>query len=81
MRDYPWLNLERPVPLNKLPNWNTFIAGNSNPQENIIPQQNQIENNLQYDNDNQFLYIFIIPFIITMIAIIILLLFLLRRKK
>ena len=81
MRNFPWLDLNRPVPLNKLPNWTTFIAGNTttNSQENIIPQQNQIENNLQYDN--QFLYIFIIPFIITMVAITILLLFLFIRKK
>lgn len=81
MNAYPWLNLKRPIELNKLPDWNNFIAGKSVSSINNIQYSNFNKNdNNKITFDNQLLYIFICLVSILILAIIILLFVLFLKK-
>ena len=67
MARHPWLDFTRPVPLEKLPDWNTFIAGEIKNEplrairNNVVPKSNKT---------NFFIICFIIVIAISIIVIV-----------
>lgn len=82
MNEYPWLDLKRPVSLDDLPIWDKFVAGTDSTKQNTLKFAktiNNINSGIRYDKQTS--YIFIFPVIILMIAVLILLFFLLFKKR
>jgi cathepsin B len=74
MNTYPWLNLKRPIELSNLPNWDTFIAGNSLSLPDTIKYSEFNKNNTyKITCDDQISYIFMFLVSILIIAILLLL--------
>ena len=44
----PWVDFTRPVPLNKLPDWQTFIAGLDSPLKPARPVLAKLENKSEH---------------------------------
>ena len=65
-----------------LPKWDKFVAGTDSTKQNTIKfakSINNINSGIRYDKQTS--YIFIFPVIILMIAVLILLFFLLFKKR
>lgn len=67
MTKYPWLNLNRPVKLSKLPQWDLFIAGKH--------VKNMSNNNINNIHKRNYIYIIVSIFLIIIIITLIILYF------
>ena len=73
MAEYPWLDLTSPIPLDKLPDWDTFIAGRS-------LSNNMLSKITKNDNSNTNIYIYLIIGIFVLLFVILLVVLLMKRN-
>ena len=81
MATMPWLDFERPVSLEDLPNWSQFIAAKDASVENRAKYQNVLReknSDVRYSNQTQEIYIAMM--VLTSLSLIGLLIFLMRRR-
>ena len=70
MDQYPWLNFERPVDLQDLPDWTKFVAGLDSTHQNraiyqaIVRQRNS---DIRYGSQTYSIYIIVVVIIVILI--------------
>lgn len=80
MTMFPWMNFQRPVPLEDLPRWGHFLAGEDATLENRVRFQAAAKekySNIRYGNQTQLIYMTTV--IIIGVAIVVTMYFLFRR--
>lgn len=74
LSQFPWLDIERPVDLNKLPKWNKFIAG----IDSSVPTKQKIYNST---NINVLPIFVLILLVLILLVLILVILFLLLKRN
>ena len=73
MTEYPWLDLTSPIPVDKLPDWDTFIAGRS-------LSNNMLSKSTKSDISNTNIYMYIVIGIFVLLFVILLVVLLMKRN-